>query len=265
MRSADSSLALSLTLVLLGACGGGGAPNGGVPKCTPGASVECACPTGENGAQICGTDGKFGACSCMPGGAAGTRAPVTSTGAAGIGGTTTSGAPGGAGGTTSPGSGGISGGFCVGTASPCGVHTDNTDCAVVGCRWKVDECSGTPLPCPSPGSSSTCASIAGCFWSSLSSTCSGTPVSCATRTEHTVCVNQGCTWAPAACTGTAPSCGEFPNQFSCNYAGCTWQPGAVGTPASGGALSTGITATGGAGSRTQGPSFPPLRFPPAGR
>ncbi len=43
----------------------------------------------------------------MPGGTAGTRAPVSSTGAAGIGGAITSGAPGGAGGTSS-GSGGVS-------------------------------------------------------------------------------------------------------------------------------------------------------------
>jgi len=50
-------------LAFLGACGSSG---NDAPKCITGASVACACPTGQQGAQICTSAGAFGACVCAP-------------------------------------------------------------------------------------------------------------------------------------------------------------------------------------------------------
>jgi hypothetical protein len=36
-------------------------------RCVPGQSAACACPEGRTGAQICGPDGTFGACTCQGG------------------------------------------------------------------------------------------------------------------------------------------------------------------------------------------------------
>jgi hypothetical protein len=47
-----------------GAAGSGGA--GGVPTCVPGQSVGCTCTNGLLGAQVCRSDGTFGACICQP-------------------------------------------------------------------------------------------------------------------------------------------------------------------------------------------------------
>jgi hypothetical protein len=49
-----------LSLAVLGACGDGG----DAAKCVPGASVECACATGQHGAQTCTAAGTFAACVC---------------------------------------------------------------------------------------------------------------------------------------------------------------------------------------------------------
>ena len=249
MGSVPRILASFIPLALLGACGGGG----DAPKCVPGASVDCACPTGQHGAQTCSAAGTFTACVCAPadpdgGGLGGTGSHETG-GAGGIGGVTT---PVGSGGVASATTGGgTSGGVCTGTPTACGAFMDNSACASVGCKWKVDECQGTPLPCPSPGTSDTCAAIMGCYWSSLSSACSGSPVSCLTRAERTACISQGCTWAPAACSGASLSCGDFPSEFACTFAGCTWGAGNQTTPGAGGAPSTGGIASSG-GIRSSG-------------
>jgi hypothetical protein len=47
-----------------GGTGGGGA--GGSLACIPGRSEACACPTGEQGAQVCQSNGTFAACVCVP-------------------------------------------------------------------------------------------------------------------------------------------------------------------------------------------------------
>lgn len=37
------------------------------PRCTPGASAACACPSGDMGARVCGVTGEsFGPCTCDP-------------------------------------------------------------------------------------------------------------------------------------------------------------------------------------------------------
>ena len=242
MGSAPRILASFIPLALLGACGGGG----DAPKCVPGASVECACPTGQHGAQTCSGAGTFTACVCAPadGGGLGGKGGHEPGGTGGLGGVTTLVGSGGVGGATS--GGGTSGGICTGMSSTCGTYANNSDCASVGCKWKVDECQGTPLPCPSPGTSDTCAAIMGCYWSSLVSACSGSPVTCLTRAERTACLSQGCTWAPAACSGASLLCSDFPSEFACTFAGCMWRPGSQTSPGSGGAIATGgITSTGG--------------------
>jgi hypothetical protein len=53
-------LASVLVVVCQAGCGGG---NDGA-KCVPGASVACACPTGQIGAQICTSEGTFAVCVC---------------------------------------------------------------------------------------------------------------------------------------------------------------------------------------------------------
>ena len=49
-----------LSLLVLGGCSSGSQ----APKCVPGASVACACPMGQQGAQTCNSAGTFGVCSC---------------------------------------------------------------------------------------------------------------------------------------------------------------------------------------------------------
>lgn len=64
MRLRDTSLALAMALTPIGC----GAPE--APSCVPGAQVECACPGGDPGIQICASDGlSLGPCVC--GGGAG--------------------------------------------------------------------------------------------------------------------------------------------------------------------------------------------------
>lgn len=41
------------------------------PRCTTGESASCACPNGEDGAQVCADDSTFGACVCEGGADAG--------------------------------------------------------------------------------------------------------------------------------------------------------------------------------------------------
>lgn len=69
-------------------------PTGGTQAgCIPGASALCYCPNAQQGAQICASDGTFGACNCetsSTGGSIGAGGAVMSTGGAvGTGGTTT--------------------------------------------------------------------------------------------------------------------------------------------------------------------------------
>jgi hypothetical protein len=71
-----------LPLTLLGGCSSGSQ----APKCVPGASAACACPTGQPGAQVCASTATYGACVCGTaamdggglGGAAGTDVPTSS-------------------------------------------------------------------------------------------------------------------------------------------------------------------------------------------
>jgi len=53
------------TLVLLGVLGGCAGDVDIVPRCTPGASAACTCPTGQSGAQVCGSNGAYAACVCQ--------------------------------------------------------------------------------------------------------------------------------------------------------------------------------------------------------
>ncbi len=234
-------LAVLVSAAVLGACSGSDGP----PKCIPGVSAECACPFGPRGAQTCNAAGTFDACLCAgaqpDGGWLGTGGATVLATSSGTGG---GGGGGGTGGVMS--TGGVSGGSCAGLPAACATYANHTDCAVVGCKWSVDACAGTPLPCPSPGTRETCTAIVGCYFSALDSKCSGSPAACFTQAEHTACVTQGCTWSPASCSGTASSCSEFPNEFSCTYAGCTWGPGNQTSGGGGGAGITGTTTgTGG--------------------
>jgi cysteine-rich repeat protein len=60
MRTRLGILASFLSVAFLGGCGGGS--DG--PKCISGASVACACPSGQQGAQTCNSAGTFGVCVC---------------------------------------------------------------------------------------------------------------------------------------------------------------------------------------------------------
>ena len=53
-----------LLATMVAGCKGQGA------KCVPGASVECACPGGAKGVQVCKSDGTFEPCQCQQGAAA---------------------------------------------------------------------------------------------------------------------------------------------------------------------------------------------------
>ncbi len=96
-----------------------GAPIGGTPaSCVPGASVACACTTGQQGAQTCTSEGTFAACMCSAptvdaGGAGGSDGAVTSPPDAGVGGAGTSG------GTSTGGAGGSTASSSTGTTNSC--------------------------------------------------------------------------------------------------------------------------------------------------
>jgi hypothetical protein len=79
------------------ACGGG---DDGAMSCAPGTAVACACTDGSAGAQVCGADGRLGACACAGQGGNGG-------GSGGVGG----GGSGGGGGGFGGGGGGSGGGF----------------------------------------------------------------------------------------------------------------------------------------------------------
>lgn len=125
-----------LSVTFLAACGDGS----DTPKCIPGASVECACPTGQQGAQTCSPAGTFTPCVCATpaldagvlGGAGGTSVPPTSSGTGGQGsGGLDAGVLGGAGGTSGPpvsgGTGGQgTGGTDGGAGGTGGVSTQTT-------------------------------------------------------------------------------------------------------------------------------------------
>ena len=72
-----------LPAALLGACSGGAQS----PKCVPGLTRDCPCPTGQPGAQRCTSAGTFAACVCAapavdgggPDGAGDTTSPATPT------------------------------------------------------------------------------------------------------------------------------------------------------------------------------------------
>jgi hypothetical protein len=76
-----------LPLALLGGCSSGSQ----APKCIPGASAACSCPTGQQGAQTCNAAGTFAACVCAtagldaggPVGAGGTTGPSSLVGTGG--------------------------------------------------------------------------------------------------------------------------------------------------------------------------------------
>ena len=121
----------SLLLSILGGCGRGSP----LATCIPGASVACACPTGQQGAQTCTSTGTHTACVCATpavdasglGGTGGTAVPSTPVGTGGVplgtGGIPvgTGGIPGGADGTVTGGAGGSTpDGTCTGTPSTCG-------------------------------------------------------------------------------------------------------------------------------------------------
>jgi hypothetical protein len=95
-RDLPPLLALGLALAtvsLLAACGSSNPPGN---RCVPGVSAACTCSNGNTGAQICGDDGKFGACSCT--GGTGSGGSSGSGGTTGGGGATGSGGRGGGGG-----------------------------------------------------------------------------------------------------------------------------------------------------------------------
>jgi hypothetical protein len=99
------------SVTALAACSGGSGGGSGSGSCTAGASVACTCTNGAMGAQVCGTNGQLGACTCSGSASSG------SGGGSGSG----SGSGGSSGGSTSSGSGGSSGGStgACKTASDC--------------------------------------------------------------------------------------------------------------------------------------------------
>lgn len=92
-----------LILAAVGCSSGSSSTNN---TCVAGASAQCTCANGKTGAQVCGSDGTYGQCSC--------------TGSAGTGGGTGNGGTTGSGGATSGGTGGHSGGTGTGGANGTG-------------------------------------------------------------------------------------------------------------------------------------------------
>ena len=88
-----------LLVVFVGGCSGGSQS----PKCISGASAECYCPTGQQGAQTCTSAGTFAACVCTTpkvdaGGGAGSDGAISLPDAPAVGGSGGSAGMGGGGG-----------------------------------------------------------------------------------------------------------------------------------------------------------------------
>ncbi len=210
-------------LFVVAICGvvGVGCPGKTGATCVPGASVNCGCPGGAIGTQLCQAGGTYGSCAC-PGGTSG------ATGAGSSGSTGTSAAEGtgsSSGGGVSSSSGGASGGASgAGLGTPC---AKNADCASGYCTqvggpidggWTGYVCSeacSTTANCI-PGW--TCAPIPG-IASSNYCTCSYAPESCNGKDDDCngivddqpaanlscgagLCVDAGCVCPDGGCSPT---------------------------------------------------------------
>jgi hypothetical protein len=111
---------------------------------------------------------------------------------------------------------------CVGTPTPCGLLS-GTECAgTLGCTTS-GSCGGVAESCYSQYSQYACDALTGCYWSSTSRSCSGITTPCTSHATESSCRYQsGCHWS-SACTGqqSATSC-ESQGAALCKYApGCT--------------------------------------------
>jgi hypothetical protein len=107
---------------------------------------------------------------------------------------------------------------CEGTASPCRLLENATDCnAVLGCGWT--QCAGFPVRCTDQFVESACTTLSGCSWDGAR--CSGTPAPCSAILAADACRMQtGCTWTPIMqCRGNATPCDTL------DAARCDVQPG----------------------------------------
>lgn len=116
MRSSTKTafvLGAALAVGSIEACSDSGTSQTSGYACTPGQQVNCGCPGGDQGTQICLADGSgYGTCQCGDGGAGGATG-----GNGGTGGDGGSGATGGSTGGTNPGGSSPGGGGTGGTAS----------------------------------------------------------------------------------------------------------------------------------------------------
>jgi hypothetical protein len=124
----------------IGVSSGALASCGGAEECTPGKSASCACPDGDEGAQVCQDDGTFGPCSCAQG--------------AGGGGSTSSATGSGGSAASSSGSGSV-----VNPCWQCCCHVGNqTSCDVVG-NNSAPSCPITCTGTCSDGSAQQCTPV----------------------------------------------------------------------------------------------------------
>jgi len=97
-----------------------------------------------------------------------------------------------------PGCASAGGGSCSGTRFyPCSTYSFYPEfepyCRSAGCSWTASTltCSGTPLPCASITSQTTCNMQLECLWSS-SGACNGTPTLCSQLSPTTCSSQPGC-------------------------------------------------------------------------
>lgn len=76
--------AFGAAFVLVAGCGGTGDTGGSTGTCTPNQQVECPCPGGTKGVQVCNAEGNgFDTCQCGTGGSGGGGAGGSTAGAGG--------------------------------------------------------------------------------------------------------------------------------------------------------------------------------------
>ncbi len=190
-------------LVAVSSC----SPQSGPPQCVSGSSVECTCPSGARGAQICGVDGSFQSCLCVP---AGTDSGII------LDGGSDGGAP--------DGGGADAGGDCGGR-----VCSSTETCVLATCTCAVgfNRCSGLCIAedsvlacgaqctlCPAPPQNGVESCVGGTCQFSCRSGFHACGASCADDTSPQTCASM-CTACPLRANAAVATCAAGACGFTC--------------------------------------------------